>query len=61
MYDGISPDRAILEGNSLSNKKLHLVYDADSGHFNVITKLKSAMVKRYICNACDTYRQLTQV
>ena len=40
MYDGLSPDRAIFSGNSLSNKKLYLVYDSDSEHFNVITNLK---------------------
>jgi hypothetical protein len=56
VYDGLSPDRAIFSGNSLSNKKLHLLYD--SGHYIVITNLKGAMAKKYICNACDTLYDL---
>ena len=48
-YDGLSPDRVLFSVNSLSNKKFYLLYD--SGHFNVITNLKAAMAKRYICNA----------
>jgi len=50
--DGLSPDRVLFIGNSLSNKILYLLYDA--GHYNVITNLKGAIAKRYICNACDT-------
>jgi hypothetical protein len=53
VYDGMSPDRLIFSGNSLSDKKLYLIYDADSGHYNVITNIKAAMAKKYICNACD--------
>jgi len=41
VYDGFSPDRVLLSGNSLSNKKLYLLYDG--GHYNVITNLKAAM------------------
>jgi hypothetical protein len=44
----------MFSGNSLSAKKIYLLYDRDNGHYNVITNLKGAMVKRYICNACDT-------
>ena len=51
VYDGLSPDRVLFSGNSLSNKKLYLLYD--SGHYNVITNLEGAIAKRYICNACD--------
>jgi hypothetical protein len=53
VYDGLSPDRLIFSGNSLSDKKLYLLYDADSDHYNVITNIKAAMAKKYICNACD--------
>jgi len=55
VYDGLNPDRVIFSGNSLSHNKLYRLYDADSGHYNVITNLKAAMAKKYICNACDTY------
>jgi len=58
VYDGLSRDRVLFSGNSLSNKKLYLLYD--SGQYNVITNLKGAMTKRYICNACDTLYDNTQ-
>jgi len=54
VFDGLSPDRIIFSGNSLSAKKLYLLYDSDNGHYNVITNIKAAMAKRYICDACDT-------
>jgi len=41
-------------GNSRSAKKLHLLYDPDNEHYNVITNLKGTMAKKYICNGCDT-------
>ena len=53
VYDGLSPDRLIFTGNSLSDKKLYLLYDAETGHYNVITNIKAAMAKRFVCNACD--------
>ena len=49
VYDGLSPDRVLFSENSLSNKKLYLLYD--SGHYNSITNIKAAMAKRYISNA----------
>jgi len=57
VYDGLSPDRAFFSGNSVSNKILYLLYDG--GHCNVITNLKAAMAKKYICNACDTLYDFT--
>jgi len=42
----------IFSGNSLSNKKLYLLYD--SGHYILITNLKGTMANKYTCNACDT-------
>jgi hypothetical protein len=53
VYDGLSPDSLIFSGNSLSDKKLYLLYDADSGPYNVISNIKAAIAKKYICNACD--------
>jgi hypothetical protein len=46
VYDGLSPDRKIFSVNSLSDKKLYLLYDADSGNYNVITNIKVAMAKK---------------
>ena len=60
VYDGLNPDRFILNGNSLSNKKLYLLYDLDTEHYNVITNLKAAMAKWYICNAYGTLYGKTQ-
>ena len=54
VFDGLSPDRLIFSENSLSDKKLYLLYDSDNGHYNVITNIKAVMAKRCICNACDT-------
>ena len=54
VYHGLSPDRVIFSGNSISNQKLYLLYDVDTGHYNVITNLKAAMAKKYICNVCGT-------
>jgi hypothetical protein len=54
LFDGLRPDRAIFSGNSLSAKKLYLLYDQDARHYNVITDLKAVMAKRYICNGCAT-------
>jgi len=59
VYGGLNPDKVIFNGNSLSNKKLYLLYDTDSGHYNVITNLKAAMAKKNICNACDTLYDFT--
>jgi recombinational DNA repair protein RecR len=54
VFDGLYPDRVMFSGNSLSAKKLYLLCDRDPGNYNVITNLKAAMAKTYICNDCDT-------
>jgi len=56
VYDGLNPSRVMFSGNSVSAKKLYLLYDEKNKHYNVITNLKAAMAKKYICNACDTLR-----
>ena len=53
VYDGLSPDSVMCSGNSVSAKNLYLLYEAKDKHYKVITNLKAAMAKRYICNACD--------
>jgi len=54
VFDGLNTDRDMFIGNSCSAKKLHLLYDQDNEHYNVITNLKGAMAKKYTCNGCDT-------
>ena len=45
-YDGMSTGRFIFTGNSLSSKTLYLLYDADTGHYNVLTNIKTAFAKK---------------
>jgi len=59
VYDGLNHDRVIFSGNSLSSKKLYLLYDAEFGQYNVTTNLKASIAKRYICNACETLYDFT--
>jgi hypothetical protein len=61
VFFGLHTDRVMFSGNSVSNKKLYLLYDSDSGHYNVITNLKGAMAKKYICNGCDALYDKTQM
>ena len=61
MFDGLYPDRVMFSGNSRLAKELYLLYDRDSGHYYVITNLKAAMAKKYICNGCDTLYDETRV
>jgi hypothetical protein len=48
VYDGLSPERIVFTEKYLSNKKLYLLYDDDTGHYNVITNIKAAIAKRYM-------------
>ena len=59
VFDGINPDRVMFSGNSLSAIKLYLLYDMDSGNYNVIAKLKVAMARKYTCNVCDNLHNNT--
>ena len=54
VFDDLNTDRFMFSGNSHSAKKLHLIYDRDNEHYNVIISLKGAMAKKYICSGCDT-------
>jgi hypothetical protein len=59
VFSGLSTDKFIFTGNSVSSKKLYLLYNADTKHYSVITNIKAAMAKKYICNACDTLYDFT--
>jgi hypothetical protein len=59
VYDGLSPDRLIFIVNSLSDEKLYLLYDSDSGHYNLITNIKAAMAKKYV--TCMTPYMTTHI
>ena len=45
VFDGLNPDRVMFCGNSLSAKKLYLLYDRDLEHYSVITNLKGVWRK----------------
>jgi hypothetical protein len=59
VFDGLRSDRVVFSGNSLSAKKLYLLYDSEGGHYNVITNLKAAMAKKTICTGCDILYEKT--
>ena len=40
VYYGLSPERVMFSGDSIPSKKLHLIYDSNLGHYNVITNLR---------------------
>ena len=50
----------MFSGNSLSMKKLYMLYNSDTMHCNVITNIKAAMEK-YMAKACDTIWIYTQL
>ena len=39
MLDGLNTDRVIFSGNSLSGKKLYLLYNAENRHYIGITDI----------------------
>jgi hypothetical protein len=57
VFSGLSPDKVMFAGNSVSSKKLYLLYNADTKHYSVITNIGAAMAKNYICNVCDYFIQ----
>ena len=57
VYDGLSSDRVMFSGNSVSNKKLYLLQDLELKHYNVTTNLKAAIAKKYVCNVCDAHKR----
>ena len=59
MYHGLNTGRVMFSGNSLSAKKLLLLYDRDLHHCSAITNLKGVMANRYICNGCITLHDKT--
>jgi hypothetical protein len=55
VFDGLHPDRVMFSGNSLSDKTLYLLYDRDSGHYNVITNLKAQWLKSIYVTVVTLY------
>ena len=59
MFNRLNTDREMFSGNSLSVKKLYLLYNANTKNYSVITNIKAAMAKKYICNVCDALYDFT--
>jgi len=57
VFDDLNPHRVMFSGNLSSAKKLHLLYDRNNEHYNVITSLKGDMSKLYICSGCGTLNE----
>ena len=53
MYGGLHCEDIIFEGQVTSEQRVNLVYDDVTRHFHVIANLTGALVKRYICEACN--------
>ena len=53
VYQGLSCDNIIFEGRVESAKRLNLLYNDVEKHYHVITNLRSAMARRYVCKACN--------
>ena len=53
VYDSLHCDNIIYEGHVESPKRINLFYDDVTRHYHVITNLTGAMVKRYVCRACN--------
>jgi len=49
----------MFSGKYPAAKKLYLLYNVNTKHYIVITNIKAAMPKRYICQACDTLYDFT--
>ena len=53
VYQCLGCDDIIFEGQVDSSKRLNLLYDDVERHYHVIANLTGAMVKRYVCKACN--------
>ena len=58
MLEILITDRVMFSGNSLSAKKLYLLYNVNSRHYNVITNIRPEMSKRYTCNDVTHYKTI---
>jgi len=52
VYQGLSCDDIMYEGQVDSSTHLNLLYDDVERHYYVVTNLTGAMAKKYVCKAC---------
>jgi G:T-mismatch repair DNA endonuclease (very short patch repair protein) len=53
VYSGLRCENVIFDGHTNSSKRLNLLYDFDTKHFNVIVNIAGAMAKKYVCFGCS--------
>ena len=53
VYQGLRCDNIMFECRFESVKRVNLLYDDVERHYHVITNLTGAMVKKYVCKACN--------
>jgi len=52
VYQGLSCEDVMFEGQVGSVKRINLLYDDVERHYHVITNLTAAMARRYVCKGC---------
>jgi hypothetical protein len=52
VYGGLYCEDTVFDGQVQSEKRLNLLHDNGTRHFHVITDIRSAMAKRYVCKGC---------
>ena len=52
VYQGQSCDSIMFEGRVQSPKRINLLYDDGGHYYHVITNIRGAMARRYVCKAC---------
>ena len=52
VYGGLNCEDIIFDGRNESEKRIHLLYDETTRHYTVITNLKDAKAKPYVCKCC---------
>jgi hypothetical protein len=53
VYEGLTCVQILFDGHVDSPKRINLLYDNISRHYHVINNLTGAMVKKFICKACN--------
>ena len=53
VYTSLNGDEIMFEGIVEPTERLNLLYDEVKRNYHVIWKLTAAMVRKYVCKACD--------
>jgi hypothetical protein len=53
VYEGFSCDRMMFDGQTDSQQRINLLYDDVTRHYHVINSLTGALMRNYVCTACN--------